>query len=44
MIDADALMDQFDKWDDHKRQREFISRMEHKLHAKERRVSRSRRN
>jgi hypothetical protein len=37
MIDAEALMDAFDKWDDDQRRRNFIGRMEHKLHNKERR-------
>lgn len=33
--EADALMEQFDKWDSRARKREFISRMEHKLYRKE---------
>ncbi|HVW23006.1 MAG TPA: hypothetical protein VHB51_00770 [Candidatus Saccharimonadales bacterium] len=38
--EADALMEQFDKWDDHSRKRDFINRMEHKLYRKERRIRR----
>jgi hypothetical protein len=34
--EADELMEQFEKWDNHTRKREFISRMEHKLYRKER--------
>lgn len=34
---AQEIMDKYDKWDDRNRRREFISRMEHKLHTKERR-------
>jgi hypothetical protein len=34
--EADELMEQFEKWDDKIRKRDFISRMEHKLYRKER--------
>ena len=33
--EAEALMESFEKWDDHKQQRDFITRMERKLHRKE---------
>ena len=34
--EAEQLMDAFEKWDSHAQKREFISRMERKLHRKER--------
>ena len=37
--DEDELMETFDKWDNNQRRRNFIARMEHKLHAKERRFT-----
>lgn len=40
MIDADALMETFDKWDSRERRERFLRRMEHKLNIKERSASR----
>lgn len=37
---AQEIMDQYDKWDDQVRRRDFVARMEHKLYTKERRTSR----
>jgi hypothetical protein len=34
--EAEQLMDAFEKWDSHTQKRDFISRMERKLHRKER--------
>jgi hypothetical protein len=34
--EADQLMETFEKWDNHTRKRDFIARMERKLHHKER--------
>ena len=31
----DALYEEFDKWDSKDKRKRFLSRMEHKLHAKE---------
>jgi hypothetical protein len=33
--EAEALMEEFEKWDSKSAKRKFISRMEHKLHHKE---------
>ena len=33
--EAERLMDEFEKWDSTSRKRDFIDRMEHKLHRKE---------
>ncbi len=41
--DEEMLMESFDKWDDRDRRERFIRRMEHKLHVKENRFSRSNR-
>jgi hypothetical protein len=41
-FDEDMLMQSFDKWDDRDRRERFIRRMEHKLNAKENRISRPR--
>ncbi|HVX24560.1 MAG TPA: hypothetical protein VG992_04450 [Candidatus Saccharimonadales bacterium] len=35
--EAEALMEAFERWDDHSRKREFITRMERKLYRKEHR-------
>ena len=37
---ANELMDLYDKWDSRERRRNFLSRMERKLHSKERRFGR----
>ena len=37
---AQAIMDEYDKWDSQMRRRDFIARMEHKLSSKERRSGR----
>lgn len=34
--EAESLMDAFEKWDSHSQKRDFINRMERKLHRKER--------
>lgn len=34
--EAEALMESFEKWDSHAQKRDFITRMERKLHRKER--------
>jgi len=34
--EAERLMDDFEKWDSQNRKRDFITRMERKLHRKER--------
>lgn len=41
-FDEDDLMKTFDKWDESERRERFIRRMEHKLNAKENRISRPR--
>jgi hypothetical protein len=35
--DEEALMENFDKWDNRVKRERFRKRMEHKLHAKEQR-------
>ena len=40
--EAERLMDDFEKWDNQDRKRDFITRMERKLHRKERFVRNSR--
>jgi len=40
---AQEIMEQYDKWDNRERRRDFISRMEHKLYSKERRTTRTNR-
>ena len=40
---AQELMDTYDKWDRREERRNFIARMEHKLHSKERRMDRTQR-
>jgi hypothetical protein len=37
--DEDRLMETFDKWDSRDRRKRFIRRMEHKLNAKELRLT-----
>jgi hypothetical protein len=34
--EAEQLMETFEKWDDRQRKQDFLHRMEHKLHRKER--------
>jgi len=38
---AQQLMEMYDKWDSKERRRNFIARMEHKLHNKEQHRDRS---
>ena len=42
VYDEDMLMESFDKWDNRERRQRFLRRMEHKLNAKEYRVSQGR--
>jgi hypothetical protein len=36
--DEEALMDNFDKWDNRVKRERFLKRMQHKLRAKEQRI------
>jgi hypothetical protein len=38
---ADTLMENFDRWNDDDKRKRFINRMQHKLYAKEHRISRN---
>jgi hypothetical protein len=38
--DEEILMETFDRWNARDRRQRFLARMEHKLNAKERRISR----